>query len=234
MARSRNRPTLEFFWAEPDAEIVEQKLLGLSYELEDFRAPLAAAAEISRQNVETRFKTGTDPSGRAWDEWAESYEPWALTHTTGRVFGDRANLHLTGRLERGITSQSAWRVTGSSVFLDTSGLPEYWAWNNFGATRTTSKAAPTKAAIASQARSILGEAAKKGRKMSARAAVSQAQRELSGQNVLPERAFVGLSTPARAKIEVAFAGWFTGEVQSVQRGGTSFFRTQPRRGRTFL
>jgi phage gpG-like protein len=203
MARARTSPTIDYFWAEPDPELVAQQILQLSYALDDFRAPLAAAAELSRVDMRQRFKTGTDPSGRPWEEWADSYEPYAMAHTTGPVLPSRANLHLTGDMERALMQGSNWRVTGQDLFLDTSSLPEYWAWNNFGATRRLPK--------------------------STREAYAAAGFE-PGANELPERPFVGLSVEGRAKINAAFDAWFAGEVAvATSPRGRAFFR-HARRG----
>ncbi len=140
MARARrgNAPIIEYFWAEDDPAIVSQQLIGLSESLEDFHKPLLAAAELSRRDIGVRFDTATDPSGRAWEAWSETYAPFAIKHTTGRIFPDRANLHLTGEMHREVTDPSHWRVTNQDVFMDTTGLPERWAWHNFGADRATS------------------------------------------------------------------------------------------------
>lgn len=195
MARTRTAPTIEFFWAEPDPEIVSQQILQLSYALEDFRAPLAVAAQYSREDIKRRFQTGTDPSGRPWEEWSDNYEPWALRHTTGPILPGRANLHLTGEMEDQVLDPGNWRVTGGDVFFDTSGVDDKWAWNNFG-TETDRNA---------------GKKDPSGFEYE--------------PNDLPPRPFIGMSPVTRAKIETAFEAWFAGEVAAATSiRGKAFFR----------
>jgi Phage virion morphogenesis family len=133
MPRPRTRPNITFHWAEPDADQTSRMLLELSLALDDFKKPLLATAEIMRSSTDDRFKTGTDPGGRAWEPWAPSYEEYAMRNTKGRRFGDRANLHLTGMMRAEVTDPAVWRSTNREVFFDTSGIDDKWAWHNFGA-----------------------------------------------------------------------------------------------------
>lgn len=183
-------------WAEPEPEIVAQQLFSLAQELEELQEPMMLAGEITRMDIQENFQTGTDPSGQAWEAWSQSYEPWALTHSSGPIFGDRANLQLTGELRSSIGSPSAFLPTNEGLFLDTSGLPEYWAWNNFGAYDRQS---------ASRGEDVFGA--------------------ISTNNPLPERPFVGISPEAAAKIDAAFAAWFNKEIAVAMSGrGTPFAR----------
>jgi phage gpG-like protein len=206
-ARTGTAPLVEFFWAEDDPDLVAQQLIQLSYALDDFKAPLAAAAGLARADIKRRFETGTDPSGRAWEPWSEEYEPWALSHTKGPILPDRANLHLTGEMKGALLEESNWRFTNQDLFLDTSDVPDRWAWHNFGATRQSAEAASFA--------EFSGEAA------------------LFGQNELPARPFIGMSPVTRAKVTKAFDMWFRGtvEVYTTTRGRTFFRGRDPRTGR---
>lgn len=211
--RARTAPTVEYFWAEPDATIIEHKLLQLSDELNDFSAPLALAAEYTRHDIQRRFETATDPSDTPWEQWADSYAPYALQHSVGPIHAGRANLHLTGDLYRAATSPGSYKVTRREVFVDTSSWPEYWAWNNFGADRTVG----TSGGSAAETRAA-NVAFRKAHKISRGA-------KLPGDNPLPERPFVGLSPVARAKIDVMFVRWFEGKIQlATSTRGTPFGR----------
>lgn len=206
-ARTGTAPLVEFFWAEDDPEVVHQLLIQLSYALDDFQAPLAAAGGLARADIKRRFETGTDPSGRAWEPWAESYEPWALSHTQGPILPDRANLHLTGEMKRQLLSEGNWLFTKQELFLDTSDVDDKWAWHNFGATRQTSEAKSFE--------EFAGEKA------------------LFGGNELPARPFIGMSPVTRAKVTKAFDMWFRGTVETYTTStGRTFFRGRdPRTGR---
>jgi hypothetical protein len=215
---------LEFYWAEPEAEIIEQHLIGLALNLDNMAEPMAGAAYITAEDIRERFRTGTDPSGEPWDEWAESYEPWAVRHSTGRIFGDRANLHLTGELRDAATSPDSFIPTDEGLFLDTSDLPEYWAWNNFGAERSVGAGGESAASIKAQNIAF--------RRAAGRGVAGFGS--LTGENLLPERPFVGLSEKARAKIIAAFDAWFLQEVELAQSTkGKTFFRHSKRIGGRF-
>lgn len=219
---------LEFYWAEPDAEIVEQNLIGLAEALDDIEEPMAAAAYLVRDDIQERFKTGTDPSGRPWEDWATEYRQYALRKSAGRIFGDRANLHLTGDLRHALAEPGAYIPTDEGLFLDTSDLPEYWAWNNFGAERTVSGGGDS-AEVKQFARNLVISAHRMGERMSGREALAKARKLSGGTNVLPERPFIGLSDKAKAKIIAAFDAWFVGEVQVAQSSrGREFFRHSKR------
>lgn len=181
---------LDYHWAEPEPEIVAQRLISLAGELEELAEPMTVAGDITRRDIQENFQTQSDPSGTPWQAWAESYEPWALAHGSGRI------LNLEGHLQEAIGSPSAFIPTNEGLFLDTSGLPEYWAWNNFGAydraTRSLGK---------DQFGDIGGFA-----------------------NPLPERPFVGLSEEARVKIDAIFFAWVEGEITIAMSGRGSKLR----------
>lgn len=206
--------TWDFHWAQPDPEVVAHRLIRLAHELEELVEPLTVAGEITRLDIKENFATGTGPDGMPWKSWSDSYEPYALANTTGPIFGNSANLHLSGAMEDAATSRSAFFATNQGLFFDASGLPEYWAWNNFGAQRVNagggSTAAERKADYASfrAENDLLDEFG-----------------SLAGENVLPARPFVGLSDEAQNKIDAAFYAWFEGEVTAATSPlGKPFFR----------
>lgn len=211
--------TLEFEWAEPEAEIVAQKLIGLAEGLEDIREPMAAAAFITADDIQERFATQSDPSGAPWQEWSESYEPFALAHGSGRI------LDLTGDLREAATSPSNFIPTDEGLFLDTSQLPEYWAWNNFGAQRSVAAGGET-----ARQKQVANAAF---RKRAGRGGV-KGFGALAGENLLPERPFIGLSKEAQAKIAATFEAWLVGEVALAQSStGRTFLRHSKRVGGRF-
>lgn len=177
-------------WAEPDPDIIAQQLIVVANELDDLAEPMALAGEITRLDIQENFNTQSDPSGAPWQPWADSYEPWALAHGAGRI------LHLEGALQGSINSPSAFVPTHEGLFLDTSGLPEYWAWHNFGAYERTTK---------SRGEDVFGTIG-------------------GSENPLPERPFVGTSPEARAKMDAVFALWFEGTISIVMGGRGSKLR----------
>jgi hypothetical protein len=224
---ARSRATLSWHWAEPEATITVHKLAGLADELEEFMAPMAAAATVAEQNMEQRFKTGTDPTGRAWDDWSEDYRArWEHS----KVFPDRASLQRSDYLKETATDMSAFVVTQQGLFFDASGLPEYWAWNNFGAARKPKgKSAQQAEAEVRQLIPQYLNAASQGK-----ASIQKAAREAYAEvmNILPARPFVGLSLIAQNKIIAIFELWFNNEVTLAKSSrGRMFVRKRPTRRR---
>jgi len=220
-------------WLKPDPELVAHELYSLANELEELIEPLTISGEITRMDIQENFDTGTDPDGESWAPWSPRYEPYALAHSTGPIFGGAANLHLTGDLESAATARSNFIATNSGLFLNTGGFPEYWAWNHFGATRQTtgSGGGVTEGEVKSRAKQILVREFKAGNKITAKAAARMAFAEFSGTgtNELPSRPFVGLSREARAKIDAAFVAWFEGEISmAVSPTGKTFGRHSKR------
>ncbi len=163
-----------FEWAEPEPEIVYQQIIETLVELEQMRVPMREAGVITAMDTAEHFASESDPSGVPWKEWSDSYAPWARAHGSGKI------LNLEGALESSITSPSSWLPTNEGLFLDTSRLPEYWAWNNFGAYDRSTKSLGT---------DVFGD--------------------IGGfANVLPMRPFVGLSPEAQAKCHLVFSAWF--------------------------
>lgn len=220
-----------YHWAEPDPDIVEQQLINLAQELDDFEEVFAVAEGITIDDTSQRFKTGSGPDGIAWAPWSWNYRPYALAHSTGPILGGRANLHLTGALEDSVTSPSSYLITEEGLFLDTSDLPEYWAWNNFGATRSSQGKGYTQEDINTRARQILTREFRAGnRSFGAKRAVAAAKAEFgSGKNELPQRPFIGLSPEAQAKINAIFFAWVQKEVTTAMSStGRAFARHSKR------
>lgn len=213
--------SITYHWARPNTpEEVRRQLIKLSFELENLQEPMMVAGELARIDIQERFKEGNDPRGVPWKAWAESYEPWATAHTTGPIFGDRANLHLTGATQEAINQRSAFVGTNQGLFLDTSGLPEYAMWNNFGAMRTQASggASSSRETRLSNLAFRREEEAVPGLR-------------LSGENQLFPRPFLGISDSASYKMDAAFYAWFDGEVAFATSGrGKPFFRHAKRVG----
>jgi phage gpG-like protein len=224
---ARPRTTLSWHWAEPEATNVVYQLASLADELDDFIPPMTAAATVAEQNMEQRFKTGTDPTGRAWDDWSEGYRARS-EHT--KVFPDRASLQRSDYLKETATDQSAFIVTRQGLFFDASGLPEYWAWNNFGAARKPKgmSAGEAESEVRRLIPAFMNAHQSRGQMASPRKAAQEAYKQV--MNILPARPFVGLSIIAQNKIIAIFELWFNDEVTIARSSrGRAFARRRPRR-----
>ena len=202
---------LDFKWVDPDPLIVAKRMFWIDDQLKDLVEPMTIAAELTRSDVQENFDTQTDPDGVPWDEWAESYVPYALAFGSGQI------LNLTGELKSAATSIEAFVPTNDGLFINTGGFPEYWAWNNFGAVRAAGGQGNdvSEEDVRTRAKQILTREFRAGNKISATTALHQAAAEFTmggGDNELPPRPFIGLSTEAKAKLDAAFALWFEGSI----------------------
>ena len=201
--------TWSYEWAKPNTpDVVSRQLIMLSQELEELREPMMVAGEIARLDIQERFVTKTSPSGRIWDAWALSYAPYALTHNTGGM------LVQEGDTRDAINDRSAFVGTNQGLFLDTSGIPEWGMWNNFGAKRHTAGMSEEDKAANEAVRGFdLGEGDRED------------FGNLSGENYLPPRPFLGITSEAEFKMDAAFYAWFEGEVAfATSSRGKPFFR----------
>lgn len=107
-----------FHW-EPDPVVYANSMNNVADALLNRTAPLAAASEAVQMDIRERFETETDPSGRKWEPWSESYRHFA------EIFPNMGILHQTGALEEAATSTEATQVTNDSVFYSTQNLPSH-------------------------------------------------------------------------------------------------------------
>ena len=188
--------TISFTWV-PDPEVIAQELIATANRLEDRRGPLLISRQIAISDMEERFKTRSDPDGNPWPPWSPAYAPR----------GNRM-LDLTGAMKDAATSPSAYPVTNESVFFNTGGMPEYWAWHQEGTGGTQIFHGGQESPLG-----VIGE----GKSL-----------VLGGEgrgNALPPRPFVGVSFEAQLKIIETFDQWFEGAITlGVSSKGKSFSR----------
>lgn len=206
-------------WIKPDPEIVAQRLFTIANHLDDTSVPMVTAGALVNADIQSNFASESDPDGTPWQGWTDHYEPFALAHGSGK------KLNLYGHLQGAIGDPGAFFATDEGLFLDTSGLPEYWAWNHFGSSRRKRGPARsstiTKEGLANRARNIILQGRREGRQIDAQSALRAAARQYKadlatgGTNELPPRPFVGISKEAAAKIDRAFAMWFNGVTSSI-------------------
>lgn len=106
-------------------ELVAQEIFAISEYLMDRGAPLSAAAEITNRAIKERFENQHGPNGEHWAEWADSYASEAEQTNAGILMREE-------KLYEAATSEHAFRITPDAVFYDTSGLPRYGMWMQFG------------------------------------------------------------------------------------------------------
>lgn len=123
---------IEFDW-KPEPYVIANQLFTAADELEDRSAPLALSRQIAIDDMRDHFMSETSPDGAKWEDWAESYEPYASQHNAGI-------LRQTQALFGAAVSPAAYPVTDDAVFFSTAGLPEYGIYHQFGAERTHASA----------------------------------------------------------------------------------------------
>ncbi len=200
--------TWDYVWAKPTPLEVRRTLLHLADELEEMVEPMTVAGELARVDIQGRFTTKTSPDGENWPAWRASYVAYGLTHNTGGM------MIQSGDTLAAISQRSAYVPTNQGLFIDTSGIPEWGMWNNFGAERTSPGAGATSAERKADYASWRAE----------NEGVAEFG-ELEGENFLPPRTFLGISTEASYKMDAAFYAWFEGEVAfATSTLGKPFFR----------
>jgi hypothetical protein len=212
--------SITYEWVKPDTpDVVRRRIIRLSFELENLIEPMTVAGELARIDIQERFTELNDPDGQPWQAWSPTYLPWVLNHTTGPVSGVSANLQLSGATRDAIGSRSAFVPTNEGLFIDTSGIPEWGMWNNFGASRSVAAEGQTAAEWKSlnlafrETEDVLPGA------------------RLPGENPLPRRAFLGLTDKVQFEMDLAFYRWFDGEVAfATSTLGKPFFRHSKRAG----
>jgi len=117
--------TVEFYWT-PDPVLYAERLNAVAASLENRVIPLAAASEAIRADIQERFETETDPSGAPWEDWAETYQPYA------EAYPNEGILKQTTELEEAATATEATVVTNETVFYRTNALPHYGLAHDLG------------------------------------------------------------------------------------------------------
>lgn len=199
---------INFEWI-PDPEVVASKMMEIAGYLDNVESPLVLSQQVLINDIRQRFQTKTDPDGSHWQEWSDSYRPDAEAHNIDGI------LVRTGELRSSSTSDTAFVVDGHSIFYDTGGLPEYWLWNQEGATRSTGTGEREAIAYAKHANVSLEHARK----------VIAQEGGTAGANILPARPFVGVSFEAELRIVEIFDQWFEG---AIALGTTAAGKAYPR------
>ena len=89
---------------------------------------LQGAKRIAMDDMKRRFETETDPDGAMWTELTESYQRQKAEDgfQVHPILSRTYHKGNTNSLRSAATSESAWSVSGESVWFHTDGLPPYW------------------------------------------------------------------------------------------------------------
>jgi len=109
---------ITFTW-EPDPTIYANTFMMQASLLENTVVPIAAAGSVVRADIQRRFETETDPQGKKWEDWSQSYTPTAMAYPNEGI------LKQSGDLFRAAISTSATLITNDTVFYETGNLPHY-------------------------------------------------------------------------------------------------------------
>lgn len=138
--RSRTGTMFRWQWA-PDPAVFAKALDEVARNLEDRRMPLSFAAQEIRGDIAERFRTETDPGGRKWQPWSENKAQVKRDRTRkdgseyvyfgerqsyadyARAYPNKGILDQDGDLRRAASASSRMRISASSVFYETDGLP---------------------------------------------------------------------------------------------------------------
>lgn len=173
----------------PDPKLIEQQLLRMANEFDDWSVPLAEAREVMIEDTRQHFRSESDPDGNAWQALNEDYRASKLK----AGFPDEI-LVRTGTLRQAATSEQAWFIDERSIYFRESALPPYGPLHQEG----TLEAGATFFGLQGSAIAKI------------QAGEMPSEEELGtlgvsgrGKN-LPPRPFIGLSVEAENKIEAIF------------------------------
>jgi hypothetical protein len=138
------------------------------------------AKRIAMDDMENRFNNEIDPSGVRWAPLSKDY---AISKAEDG-YPIHPILTRTHALRDAATDESAWSVSGESVWFHTGGLPKYWS------------------------------AHEDGRDFKAVYANIDGDQVYAGKHSgLPKRQFIGLSAGAREEINALVGAWIAAGMQ---------------------
>lgn len=173
----------------PSPEVIEQWLLKMANEFENWTEPLLKARQVMIEDTKRHFRTESDPDGDAWQELNPSYRASKLK----AGFPDQI-LVRTGALQQAATSEEAWFIDERSIYFRESALPPYGPVHQEGTLEAGARFF-----------GLQGEAIRKiqAGEMPSEAELGTLGSSGKGKN-LPPRPFIGLSVEAENEIEAIF------------------------------
>jgi phage gpG-like protein len=156
------------------------RLNELALYIDNVDLPLRGAKRIARDDMKDRFESETAPDGTRWFELDPTY-----SERKERAVGSKPILTREGALKKAATSEEAWSISGESLFFNTSSLPEYWRVHQQG----SEGFGVTFVKIIEHTELV--------------------RTPSEGDQNIPPRPFIGLSSEAEGKILELFDIWFS-------------------------
>jgi phage gpG-like protein len=176
-----------FEWVQPDTPLMVARATDeLAAGLRDVAPVLEGSRSVVIEDVVAHFEEERAPSGEEWAEWAPSYAPVASRMNISKL---RQSLDLFNAA----TDPTAYPVMGDSMFIDTSGFPEYWAIQQYGG--------------------LINSGSTLVRRVAMRHSRDAERREAaSNHGRIPARPYLGMSDKAEEAVGVVFNMWVEGEI----------------------
>lgn len=171
----RSASQTRFDW-NPDLDALEARLLVMDEYFEHPEAFILDARDEAQVDMARRFEDEVDPTGLPWPPLKmPAPEQVGILRLTTEMY-DRA-------------IEDAWVVAPTGLFFDTSVLPPYWQYHEFGSGSTHRDPAGMGAAMSGN----IGHG-------------------------IPQRAFIGISRVSQERLQDRFAGWVRGGIELGSRG----------------
>ncbi len=116
---------MTYTWV-PDPVVFAERIWAVAEGLENTLIPMIYAKEQTQADIRRHFETETDPSGRPWEPWAESYMEYAES------FPNEGILRQTNELYEAAVSDEAFTVSDDAVFYHAESIPERGIWHQEG------------------------------------------------------------------------------------------------------
>jgi hypothetical protein len=109
--------------------IIANKIESLGARLDNWEMPLLGARQILVEDMNTRFRTKKDLSGRAWKQRSQAYKQYlrdrGYTNLNDTMIKD-------GYLLAAVTDINSYKIVGKDLFIDPSNWPVYWRAHDQG------------------------------------------------------------------------------------------------------
>ncbi len=120
MANTKLKSTVKVNIKWVNEKQVRMQFASAANNLDNTVLPLVAARALVIESVETRFRTKTDPSGKAWPEWSKKYVPaYRQTRASGM-------LTQTDELKDAMLDPGSYPIRGDALFLESKAIQTHY------------------------------------------------------------------------------------------------------------